>query len=87
MCTENNCSCRECIGLRLIGPGDDNYGQDNMLTDWACPQCKKITQITQLEDRLSKSEIIPINCKFCGWENGMAKDIREIVERVKKDNL
>jgi len=82
MCTENNCNCRECMGLRLIGPGDDDYGRDNMIVDWECPQCKKITQITGWE---AKHATQFGKCKFCGWEGEYIKSIGESIDRAIKD--
>ena len=67
--------CRDII----FGPGDDDYGRDNLLEDWECPDCHNITKFTRRNIRIG----IDI-CPKCGWQSEMARMISESLDKLPK---
>jgi rubredoxin len=65
--------CRDII----FGPGCDDYGRDNILEDWECPECHKMTKFTSRDVRMG------INvCPKCGWMSDMARIIDESLNKL-----
>jgi len=64
--------CRDII----FGPGGDDYGRDNMMADWECPQCHKVSRHTRRDIRIG------INiCEKCGWKSEWATIISDKLDK------
>jgi len=64
---------RCCLDI-VYGPGGDDYGRDNMLEGWECPQCHEISNFTRRNIRMG----IDI-CGKCGWESERSIMIRDML--------
>ena len=68
------CRCEPVV----YGPGNDNYGMDNMLEDWECPQCHKIFRFSCLSIRTGIDK-----CENCGWLSDQGKMFENIITKFK----
>jgi ribosomal protein L37AE/L43A len=64
----------------VYGPGDDDYGRDNMYEDWECPECHKKSKFTRRDIRTGIWK-----CPNCNWLSKDAQCINDMIVRAKND--
>lgn len=70
------CECPHTI----IGPGDDDYGRDNFIEEWECPQCHKKSPFSRRHIRMGVNE-----CPKCHWLSEYGQQIHDMmIEQISK---
>jgi ribosomal protein L37AE/L43A len=69
----------ECPCTIVFGPGDDDYGRDNIIEEWECPGCHKTTPFTHREIRSGIYE-----CPKCHWRSEYGQKIHDLVDSIAK---
>lgn len=77
-CCKSSCNDEMCCHT-IIGPGDDDYGRDNMKFDWSCPECGNIQQLTGWEIKHAG-----IECSKCGYKNEEQKRWDDMWDQIKE---
>jgi ribosomal protein L37AE/L43A len=67
----------ECPCNIIYGPGDDDYGRDNFIEDWECPQCHEKSPFTRRHIRMGVDE-----CPKCHWLSDYGQKVHDLVERI-----
>ena len=70
---------KEVEGLRVIGPVDYDYGRNNFIEEWECPQCHKKSPFARRYIRTGVDE-----CPKCHWLSENGQRIHNLVERAIK---
>jgi ribosomal protein L37AE/L43A len=64
----------------IYGPGDDDYGRDNMYEDWECPNCHVKSKFTRRDIRIGIWK-----CPNCGWLSKDAQHFADMIDHIKRD--